>query len=157
MLDVLQSKVNPLYPSAFNWERLKYVWISLQLIKSLGHKELSYTSNFCIIIIFHNYPIIYYFFPATFLLHGIMTAPLPASNRQVDTVMVHEINHREDDDSITLEQRKIPQPPKIGVFQSKDDRADPLERLSFIMGKFLLKGFKMLNVTCEKCEVRQAN
>ena len=86
-----------------------------------------------------------------------MTAPLPASNRQVDTVMVHEINHREDDDSITLEQRKIPQPPKIGVFQSKDDRADPLERLSFIMGKFLLKGFKMLNVTCEKCEVRQAN
>ncbi|XP_018007229.1 uncharacterized protein LOC108665025 [Hyalella azteca] len=68
-----------------------------------------------------------------------------------DSVLVHEIKHSECQDTAVLEQsfEQLVQPALVVV---KDDRHEPLERLSFLIGKFLLKGEKMLNAVCGKCQ-----
>ncbi|KAF2360113.1 Sjoegren syndrome/scleroderma autoantigen 1 [Trinorchestia longiramus] len=67
-----------------------------------------------------------------------------------ESVLIHEISHCEEDDSATVQHtfERL----SSALVMVKDDRHEPLERLSFIIGKFLLKGEKMLKDVCAKCE-----
>lgn len=63
-----------------------------------------------------------------------------------DMVQVHEIHHSEVAENSTV----FHSPSLVYV---KDTENDPLEKLSFLIGKYLLKREKMLNAACSKCGV----
>ena len=43
------------------------------------------------------------------------------------------------------------------IFQYKDDTSEAFDKLTSMIGKFLLRGQKMLNEACAKCEVKCSN
>lgn len=66
-------------------------------------------------------------------------------------MLVHEIIHRDEGDVDVVGPTEVRHG---GLHTSgRDDRGDPRERLTFIIGKFLLKGYKMLHASCNKCVV----